>query len=102
MEQQFCDYCGKYRTIEGHDSCLGELIGVANACCGHGKNNEAYIQFLDGTAIRGEDAIIVQNILKKNSVQYNDMNATKREKLKFLVNDVKYYKQEWGLLNEDI
>ncbi len=29
-----CPLCGKVRTREGYDACLGELPGVANACCG--------------------------------------------------------------------
>lgn len=39
-----CGHCGKGDTPEGHDACLGTLLGVANACCGHGRANEAYIQ----------------------------------------------------------
>ena len=31
-----CGYCGKPYTKEGHDGCLGTLIGLMNACCGHG------------------------------------------------------------------
>lgn len=63
-----CKYCGKYRTYEGHDGCLGELIGIANACCGHGNVNKAYVQFLDGTSVNGKDAMTIQNILKKHSI----------------------------------
>lgn len=61
-----CGNCGKDYTEEGHDGCLGELIGLMNACCGHGIVSEVYVQFLDGECIRGEDAVIIQNILKKN------------------------------------
>lgn len=46
-----CGYCRKHNTIEGHDACLGTLYGVKNACCGHGQQNEACIQFLDGFSI---------------------------------------------------
>jgi len=60
-----CGCCGKNSTIDGHDNCLGTLIGVMNACCGHG--GEAYVQFLDGTCIRGSDAIIIIDVLKKYS-----------------------------------
>lgn len=42
---QTCDHCGKKRTPEGHDGCIGTLEGVMNACCGHGNVNGAYIQF---------------------------------------------------------
>jgi hypothetical protein len=60
-----CKHCGKMYTEEGHDGCLSTLIGIMNACCGHGDINESYVQFLDGECIRGEDAIIILNILKK-------------------------------------
>lgn len=60
-----CGYCELQNTLEGHDACLGTLIGVENACCGHGVIKDAYIQFLDGECIRGEDAVVIQNILKK-------------------------------------
>ena len=60
-----CGNCGRESTDEGHDACLGSLIGVMNACCGHGEVNEAYVQFLDGKCISGEDAIVVMTILKK-------------------------------------
>ncbi len=49
---QRCGYCGLAKTPEGHDGCLGTLPGdVMNACCGHGRPNEAYIQFWDGSRI---------------------------------------------------
>jgi hypothetical protein len=60
-----CGYCNKFSTPEGHDVCLGELRGIMNACCGHGVENEAYVQFLDGFSIHGKDAIDILNILKK-------------------------------------
>jgi len=47
-----CGYCGKHNTDKGHDACLGELPGVANACCGHGTQAESYIQFNNGVVIR--------------------------------------------------
>lgn len=59
-----CGNCGKNYTEEGHDGCLGTLQGLMNACCGHGKSDFAYVQFLDGECIHGEDAIVIQNILK--------------------------------------
>jgi hypothetical protein len=49
--------CGLDSTQEGHDGCLGTLPGpVANACCGHGDERDAYVQFDDGTIIRGDEA----------------------------------------------
>lgn len=59
-----CGNCGNHPTDEGHDSCLGTLKGVMNACCGHGIENEAYIQFLDGYSIHGHKAIIIIDIFK--------------------------------------
>lgn len=44
-EKQKCSHCGLNRTQEGYDGCIGELKGVANACCGHGEDNAAYVQF---------------------------------------------------------
>lgn len=64
-----CMQCGLSQTSEGHDGCLRTLKGVMNACCGHGHTLEAYVQLLDGTAIRGHDAWMIQNILKKHSHQ---------------------------------
>lgn len=43
--REFCLYCEKHRTPEGHDACVGTLKNVMNACCGHGENEMAYIQF---------------------------------------------------------
>ena len=41
-----CAHCSKQCTPEGHDACLGTLKGgVMNACCGHGDDEAAYIQF---------------------------------------------------------
>lgn len=40
-----CLHCGLNRTPEGHDGCIGTLENVMNACCGHGRPKEAYIQF---------------------------------------------------------
>lgn len=40
-----CARCGMESTVEGHDACLGTLPGVENACCGHGIEDEAYVQF---------------------------------------------------------
>lgn len=61
-----CKHCGKSDTGKGHDGCLGTLKGVGNACCGHGFSDEAYVQFLDGSSVHGEDASIILNILKNH------------------------------------
>lgn len=39
-----CKKCEKMPTKDDHDACLGQLAGVANACCGHGVKGEKYIQ----------------------------------------------------------
>lgn len=59
-----CPRCFELPTKEGHDSCLGTLNHVMNACCGHGKDGEAYVQFLDGSCVRGDDARIIINVLR--------------------------------------
>ena len=62
-----CSVCNLKRTPEGHDGCLGTLKGLMNACCGHGGKAEgAFVQFLDGSTIKGEDAEAIQEILKRN------------------------------------
>lgn len=54
-----CSYCDLPATKEGHDGCLGTLEDVRNACCGHGVTKEVYVQFTDGSSVRGEDAMVV-------------------------------------------
>jgi hypothetical protein len=56
-----CGFCGKERTKEGHDGCIGTLKGVMNACCGHGRIDEAYVQFQDIFCYRGKKALEVMN-----------------------------------------
>lgn len=51
-----CGKCGLATTPEGHDPCIANLPGVANACCGHGTQ-QGYIQFWDGRVIRGDFSI---------------------------------------------
>lgn len=62
-----CGHCGLPDTPEGHDGCLGTLDEniVMNACCGHGRDSSAYVQFWSGSCIRGEEAIDFQNKLKQ-------------------------------------
>ena len=52
-----CGYCGMGNTVEGHDSCLGTLPGVMNACCGHGKEDNAYVQFSPTSDLWGKTAM---------------------------------------------
>lgn len=48
-----CKECGMTETESGVDPCIGVLEGVSNACCGHGIEDECYIQFTNGTLIGG-------------------------------------------------
>lgn len=59
-----CGECGLPRTPEGHDRCLGTLPGVLNACCGHGDERSAYVQFADGNRLSGRDAVEAINTRK--------------------------------------
>lgn len=65
-----CAHCGKGNILKGnmqegyeaYDGCLGKLPNVMNACCGHGVVGEAYIQHMDGSCTRGEDAIKIMEV----------------------------------------
>jgi len=76
-----CGNCGRTYTTEGHDGCLGTLQGVMNACCGHGVSKEAYVQFWDGSCVRGQDAKIIQDILKKYQLDINGEDYQNHMKL---------------------
>lgn len=65
-ERRPCGHCGKHNTAEGHDSCLGILPNVMNACCGHGEPNEAYVQYWNGETIRGKDAISLIGVIRND------------------------------------
>lgn len=52
-----CGSCGLENTSDGHDGCLGTLPGVFNACCGHGQESDAYVQFDGGEFLRGHQAL---------------------------------------------
>ncbi|SET42081.1 hypothetical protein SAMN05216389_1116 [Oceanobacillus limi] len=71
-QQRACGHCHKHATTEGHDACLGTLPGVMNACCGHGQDDEAYVQFLDTSIIRGCDSLEIMNILRKYATNNRD------------------------------
>ena len=60
--QRDCGFCGRPRTPEDHDGCLGALEGLMNACCGHGLPENAYVQFQNGEIVDGLEAV---GILKK-------------------------------------
>ena len=60
-----CGKCGESFTEDGHDPCIANLPGVMNACCGHGDDSEAYIQFECGESINGVEAAKRQRELSR-------------------------------------
>ena len=52
-----CGYCGLENTVEGHDGCLRTLPGVRNACCGHGEEDKAFVQFSPINILQGKAAL---------------------------------------------
>lgn len=65
-----CAHCGLGPTPEGHDGCLGTLPEhtVMNACCGHGIDARAYVQYWDGECVRGAEALAEIEKLRKEAV----------------------------------
>lgn len=56
-----CYKCKKPPSKEGHDGCLGTLPGkIMNACCGHGGDSQAYIQYWGGKRVAGAAALAEQ------------------------------------------
>ena len=52
-----CPACHVAMTRSGPDACLGYVPGVSNACCGHGRVCECYVQFPDGVVLRRGQAV---------------------------------------------
>lgn len=63
-----CAQCRLMPTPEGYDGCLGTLDErmVMNACCGHGDESFAYVQFWNGYVVRGFSASLVISGLKND------------------------------------
>lgn len=61
-----CVECKKGPTPEGHDGCMGTLPEnlVMNACCGHGRENTAYVQYWDKPQVEGRKALNDIELLK--------------------------------------
>lgn len=57
-----CGECGKGRTPEGYDGCIGKIEGAVNACCGHGNPPEAYIQYPDNIRVSGFEALRIMKL----------------------------------------
>lgn len=53
-----CCHCKKLPSKEGHDGCMGKLPDkwVMNACCGHGEDDRAYVQFWNSRKLIGGEA----------------------------------------------
>ena len=66
-----CAKCNKPPTKEGHDGCIGLLPdkNVMNACCGHGDDKQAYVQFWTKSGIRGKCAV---NYIEENKVECHE------------------------------
>lgn len=58
-EKRPCGKCGESFSDDGHDPCIANLPGVRNACCGHGDEQAAYVQFEDGRHESGAAAVAV-------------------------------------------
>ncbi len=52
-----CGRCEKPFTEAGHDPCIANLPGVRNACCGHGVDADAYVEFDDWRRKTGDEAV---------------------------------------------
>lgn len=52
---------------EVYDGCMGKLPdpNIMNACCGHGNDKWAYVQFWAGERLGGEDAC---EYIKENKI----------------------------------
>jgi hypothetical protein len=48
-----CANCSEMMNDHEADHCLGVLPGVDNACCGHGRREDAYIRFKNGVVVKG-------------------------------------------------
>ena len=101
QNRRACGECHKPDTIDGHDACLGTLPGVMNACCGHGNQEEAYIQWPDGSCIRGFDAALEQQRLVDVANHLAFMvwfNGISESGILMMLNDQEALRQEWLLM----
>ena len=60
-----CGICLEATGPSGYDPCIGEVPGAINACCGHGNDDEAYIQY-SNTCLRGTEAVRQQHMQQEN------------------------------------
>jgi hypothetical protein len=52
-----CPACQATMGVNGPDACLGYVPGVRNACCGHGRVCECYVQLDTGVTLRRAQAV---------------------------------------------
>ena len=93
-----CGNCGRGQTEHGHDGCIGTLTGVMNACCGHGSDDEAYIQYENGKELRGGEAL--SEMKKQNEVKIERVSLERildESEFKNKYKNVRIYSGEWGM-----
>lgn len=44
VDNRPCKQCGRLATLEGYDACLGYILGISWACCGHGVSEPYFIE----------------------------------------------------------
>ena len=60
-----CAHCGLTCGPSDDDPCIESLPGVMNACCGHGRPEDAYIQFSATRSLRGSAAFEMQRAIRQ-------------------------------------
>ena len=59
-----CAHCGLSCSPSGDDPCIENLPNVMNACCGHGKPEDAYVQFSPTHWVGGTEALAIMQGMK--------------------------------------
>ena len=82
-----CPYCHRKPTPEGRDACLGYMIGVKSACCGHGGMKKDRVKN-NPFIIYSENNILV--VFKKNGIieSYNRNELENKEEFNLIYGDV--------------
>jgi len=62
-----CGVRGKFNSKQGHDACISSIPGILNACCGHGEEKSAYVQFSDRFCWYGKKAADLLARYKNNA-----------------------------------
>lgn len=63
----YCGHCKRWAGASQDDPCIEGLPGpVMNACCGHGCESEAYVQFWSRERLAGKEALrVIQELQTK-------------------------------------